>query len=176
MIPAKSIKATPLALFVATVCSAQFARAQDPATTPMVEPKPTVQEQVLLRGRNRALLHPSEPLNLTGREQGENEMRSGTTALQRGNTATAGVNGDDTYRRAIAMIESRAVFTRPPTRAAIGTTGVDRETEVRTRTPKHTGAAAKNPAPASSNMPWAIGGVVAFALAVSAWLFVRNRS
>lgn len=159
---------------VLTASLASIARAQDAGSTTPAEPKPTVQEQVMLRGRNRALLHPSDPLKISGREQDGNEMRSGTTALQNGTTATAGVNGDDTYQRAIAMVENREVFTRPPARKQLG------DPQVASPSREASSSAARKPSSAkeaplpSSNMPWAIGGIVAAALAVSGWLFVRR--
>lgn len=165
-----------LALVVAVAGITQVGHAQGAVPAEILEAKPTVQDQVLLRGRNRATLHPSEPLKIEGREQGENDMRSGTSALQRGKTATGGVSRDDNYRRAIAMVESRAMFTAPPIRASLGAEGSDVEVERHPRSPARTGIAAKGPAPASSNMPWALGGVVAAALAISGWLFVHNRS
>lgn len=162
-------------LVVALAGITPVTRAQDASLESQAEPKPTVQEQVMLRGRNRALLHPSEPLKIGGREQDGNDMRSGTTALQRGKTATAGVDGDDTYERALAMVENRAVFSTPPTRGSAQTvTGASAARKEAADTKRKAGASEDSPRP-SSNMPWAIGGLVAAALAVFGWLFVRNR-
>lgn len=166
---------TAVVLVVALAGIAPVTRAQGSAPESPAEPKPTVQEQVMLRGRNRALLHPSEPLKIGGREQDGNDMRSGTTALQRGKTATAGVDGDDTYERAIAMVENRAVFSTPPTRAAGETaSAASAARKASSDRQRKAGAIDDSPRP-SSNMPWAIGGLVAAALAVFGWLFVRNR-
>jgi len=165
-------------LAMVLVCTAPVVRAQDVDLAQEAEAVPTVQEQVLLRGRNRAMLHPSDPLVIGGREQGDNEMRSGTSALKRGKTATGGVSGDDSYRRAIAMVESRTMFTTPPLRTVlaseVGTVEDARPSEKEKRS--RAAPATKVPAPASSNMPWAIGGVVAAAVAFASWICMRNRS
>ncbi len=166
---------TILMAAVVTASLASIARAQEPAPTD-TEPRPTVQEQVLLRGRNRTLLHPTDPLKVSGREQDGNEMRSGTTALQRGQTATAGVNGDESYQRAIAMVENRTVYTRPPSRAPLAEAQVAaRSGTAKASTPRTPGTAKDAPIP-SSNMPWAVGGIVAAAIAFAGWLFVRRSS
>ncbi|MCY2959635.1 MAG: hypothetical protein NTY35_05655 [Planctomycetota bacterium] len=150
------------------------AQGTDPASQP--EAKPTVQEQMLLRGRNRAVLHPSDPLKVGGREQEGNEMRAGTTALQQGKTATAGVKGDDTYARAIAMVDGRAVYSRPPRRESLTASSTSRSAPEKASGASHgTSAGEDSPRP-SSNMPWALGGLGAAALALFAWLFVRNRA
>lgn len=171
----RSMRRGMLAMVVAITCTAQVVRAQDAVPAQEVEARPTVQEQVLLRGRNRAMLHPSDPLSIGGREQGENQMRAGTSALQRGKTATGGVSGDDNYRRAIAMVESRAKFSVPPTRVALESEVGDAVVARDTKSPARTGTATTTTVPASSNMPWAIGGVIAGALAIASWFCVRNR-
>jgi len=170
-----SLRYGSLALLVALACTTRVAPAQDAAPTPEVEPRPTVQEQVLLRGRNRAMLHPSEPLAIGGREQGDNQMRAGTSALQRGRTATGGVSGDDNYLRAVAMVESRAMFTTPPTRTVLASDTPTAESAETSEQPSRATPVTKTPTPASSNMPWAMGGVVAAALAFAGWMCVRNR-
>lgn len=164
--------------FMAVVVAASLAsvaRAQE-SGSPAAEPKPTAQEQVLLRGRNRTLLHPADPLKVSGREQDGNEMRAGTAALQRGQTATAGVNGDETYQRAIAMVESRTVYTNPPARAPLADAQIAATSgSAKSSTPRKPGAAKDAPLP-SSNLPWAVGGIVAAAIAFAGWLFVRRST
>lgn len=167
-------RATLMAALVAASL-AGAARAQDAGATTPEEPKPTVQEQMLLRGRNRSLLHPSDPLKIGGREQDGNDMRAGTTALQRGKISAAGVNGDDTYQRAIAMVENRAVYTRPPTRAPLDDTQVATASRKASSNARRASSTSTDDPPPSSNMPWAIGGIVAATLAVAGWMYVRRR-
>ncbi len=166
---------TAVVLVVALAGITPVTSAQDAAPESQAEPQATVQEHVMLRGRNRALLHPSEPLKIGGREQDGNDMRSGTTALQRGMTRTAGVDLDDTYERAIAMVENRTVFSTPPTRvSAQSSSAANAARKATAGSKRKAGSTDRSPLP-SSNMPWAIGGLVAAALAVFGWLFVRNR-
>jgi len=171
-----TIRAGAVLVLALAIGLAPLGSAQEASAEVQVEPVPTVQEQVMLRGRSRSLLHPSEPLKLGGLEDEGNDMRSGTTALQRGNTKTAGVDGDENYERAIAMVEGRALYTSPPKRVS-GTNASAGNTDAKATAKKQRKPRSNEDAPRpSDNMPWALGGLAAAALCIFGWLFVRNRA
>lgn len=73
----------------------------------------SAQSQALLRERNRATMHPGNPLTIVGLEQGGNDIRSRTPALVSSDRAAAHVDPEELYRRTLAMYETGATFHRP---------------------------------------------------------------
>ncbi len=69
--------------------------------------------EALLHDRNRAAMHPGDPLKIVGLEQGGNAIRSGTSMLAQSDRAVALVNTDENYRRTLAMYEDDATFHQP---------------------------------------------------------------
>ena len=118
---------------------------------------PSMQEDLVrsrnsLPDRDRAAIHPGNPLKLIGREQGDNDLRSSTPALARSNRVLAEVDEEQNHKRALAMVGEGASFTEPvlppaSTRACAATTPAD-------------SGATSGEIPASSSSgewPWAIG-------------------
>ncbi len=134
----------------------------------------SLQEKNLLRLRGRAVMHPANPLELSGLEQRDNSMRAGTSALQRGDTATAGSDQDENYARAMAMIEDRAVYSTAPTRASLpGAEPIESEAGV--AGPNARARPKSNvDVDRSLGRPWEIGAGIVAALTVAAW-FVTGR-
>jgi hypothetical protein len=164
-----------LAVLLVVAAASRDARAQDadPAERPVVV---TPGEEALLRSRNRAGLHPSNPLKIAGREQDGNDLRSKTPALQRGNTATASVDGDDAYARALAMVEERKSFEAPPVRANATPTLASEAAAARARRKaERASTAAQDGNGSSSRLPWVLGGFAAAAILVLGWITLRPR-
>ncbi len=69
----------------------------------------------VLNARNRATLHPGNPLEIVGLEQGTNDLRSRTPALVSSNRAAVLLNSDELHERTLAMYESGAHFSQPAT-------------------------------------------------------------
>ena len=67
----------------------------------------------VLGARNRSAMHPGNPLEIVGLEQGANEIRSRTPALQSSDHAVAILNSDEMHERALAMYTSGAQFSQP---------------------------------------------------------------
>lgn len=67
----------------------------------------------LLPGRNRARMHPGDPLVIVGIEQGDNDIRSRTPVLGQSDRAATFVNPDENYRRTLAMYDEGATFHEP---------------------------------------------------------------
>jgi hypothetical protein len=72
-----------------------------------------IKTQALLPSRNRATMHPGEPLKLIGVEQNENDIRSSTPALKQSDRAVTIVNADENYKRTLAMYDKGAKFGAP---------------------------------------------------------------
>lgn len=162
-----STRSTALFLVVLSTCTAGWAQDSEPSVS--------IQEKNLLRLRGRAVMHPANPLELSGLEQHDNSMRAGTSALQRGDVATAGSDQDENYARAIAMVEDRAVFSRPPARATLPCADPIESEEDRSgsQTPARTEAQVE--VDRSIGRPWEIGAGIAAALTVAAWAFTCRR-
>lgn len=62
---------------------------------------------------NRAKMHPGNPLELVGLEQGDNDIRARTPALANSNRAALILNTDDAYARTLAMYNQGASFSQP---------------------------------------------------------------
>lgn len=140
------------------------------------EPTPTVQERILLRQRGRSVMHPSDPLALSGLEQNGNDMRAGTPALQRGSTTPTTRQEDEAYLRAIAMVETRAVFHTPPKRS---------DTAFRPTIATHPGEAAgshrtrgdqQDTATTGPSAGLTLGAVGAAVLAIVMWTITHRRA
>lgn len=68
----------------------------------------------VLAGRSRDTLHPSDdPLLIVGREQGDNDLRSGTPALQRSDRRVLTEDAEVARARRLAMYEEGATYTSP---------------------------------------------------------------
>ncbi len=165
-----------LATLFALVCLADFGVAgQEPAQDPVHEPAPTATEQNVLWQRGRAVMHPSNPLRLSGLEQSDNSMRAGTSALQKGNTATAGSNQDENYARTLAMVEDRAVFRTAPARAALPDADDDAvDTRIVVKKPK-SHAKVVTSEDESLGRSWEIGAGIVAGLTLAAWLLTGRR-
>jgi hypothetical protein len=72
----------------------------------------SAQIEVMLRERNRANMHPGNPLEIIGLEQGDNDLRSQTPALVNSDRSKVSVNADENYQRTLAMYESGAHFSQ----------------------------------------------------------------
>jgi hypothetical protein len=72
-----------------------------------------IKTQSLLPSRNRATMHPGEPLKLVGLEQGDHDLRSSTPALAQSDRAVAIVNADENYKRTLAMYDQGASYRAP---------------------------------------------------------------
>lgn len=165
-----------LAALLAVAAASTHARAQevDPAERPVVL---TPGEEALLRSRSRAGMHPSNPLKISGREQDGNDLRSKTPALERGNTATASVDGDEAYTRAIAMVESRTRFQAPPARVNATETFASAAAAARAsrKAAQRASDAAQDGGGSSPRLPWVLGGFAAAAILVLGWITLRPR-
>ena len=73
----------------------------------------------ILESRDRVELHPSDPLEIVGLGQRDNDFRAGLNAARRGNYAPSKIDTDDAYRRRIALLESGATFSAPPNRVDV---------------------------------------------------------
>ncbi len=67
----------------------------------------------VLGARNRARMHPGNPLEIVGVEQGANDIRSRTPALANSNRAVVVLNADELHDRTLAMYENGARFSQP---------------------------------------------------------------
>ena len=59
-----------------------------------------IRTEGLLPGRNRATMHPGNPLTIVGLEQAGRDLRSGTPALEQSDRAVALVDPEENRRRA----------------------------------------------------------------------------
>jgi hypothetical protein len=162
--------ARPLATLSAIACLCTAALAQEH------EPGPTAQENSILRQRGRAIMHPSDPLKLSGLEQDDNAMRAGTTALQRGRTLTAGSDQDENYLRALAMVENRATYSTSPARAPLpgAEAGEDEaDSPAQESSARPAGPVETDP---STKRAWEIGTGIAAALTILAWFYTSRRN
>lgn len=62
----------------------------------------------------RELLHAGIPVELIGREEGDNDFRAGAPALERSDRLVARVDREELRRRRLALYAGETVFTRPP--------------------------------------------------------------
>ena len=101
-------------LLAACLCCAAWtfgptasAQAQGFGTAPTLSPR-DIEE--LVRSTDRERLHRDVAVELVGREQGDNDLRSGTSALAKSDRATAPVDIDELYQRRLAMYDEGATF------------------------------------------------------------------
>jgi len=71
------------------------------------------EDETLLIERNRNSMHDGDPLELVGLEQGNNDLRSRTPALERSTRQAAEVDVDQNYARTLAMFETGETFSTP---------------------------------------------------------------
>ena len=67
----------------------------------------------MLRGRDREAMHPGDPFEIVGLEQGDNSFRHRTPALMRADTTPTLVDPNELYERRMAMYEDGRKFTKP---------------------------------------------------------------
>ncbi|MCB9916755.1 MAG: hypothetical protein H6828_16665 [Planctomycetes bacterium] len=103
------------ATLLAAVTLAAYAPAQEDAPGPR-ETDPADVERLWQRGRE--VLHPGEPLDLVGSEQGGNDFRGRTPALERSDRQGAQVDLDVLRERKLAMYSGAQTFSAPPPPAA----------------------------------------------------------
>lgn len=182
----------PGALAIAAVlCMPAFAAAQTygglvrtpaaaPAPNAFVEPAP--QDEVekpldrtradeVLRGRQKAPMHPGEPLQIVGIEAGDPALREGTPALARATASAPLVDVEALRLRTIAMVSERRTFHQAP-RSSDGVTPAQytQQTDSRTNARSHTDT---NATRASAVSVWTWIGALAGA-ALLAFLAVRR--
>jgi len=102
----RALGAALVALTLAGGASAQFKSAK-------LDQQKRATEQVLTE-RNRETMHPGGALEVVGVEQGDNEIRSRTPALERSDRAAAQVDVDELRERRLAMYQSGARFHSAP--------------------------------------------------------------
>lgn len=103
---------TPCALVAALALAAPAIGApQDSGEVPV-----DAADLEILDSRDRVELHPSDPLEIVGLGQKDNDFRAGLNAARRGSYAPSVIDTDDAYRRRIALLESGATFSAPPNR------------------------------------------------------------
>jgi len=93
--------------------------AQQKASPAPSNTKEMIQSQSVLTGRNRVTLHPGNPLNIVGLEQGDRDLRADTPALQQSDRTVAMVDEEENYRRTLAMYESGTTVHEPLTARAM---------------------------------------------------------
>lgn len=91
-------------------------RAQEPAPAKEEGQGPEIEN--LLRERDRVRLHPGNPLEIVGLEQGDNNLRARTPALANSDRAPKQLDSGDLYQRTLSMYDSGARFNQPPLLAA----------------------------------------------------------
>jgi hypothetical protein len=109
---------------VVLVAASATARAQD------AQSSDSASTQAVLKERNRELMHPGEPLTLSGAEQRGKELRARTPALTRSDRRSECVDAEEQYHRTLAMFESDASF---PTALRAGPGPVPRHARSATR-------------------------------------------
>jgi len=125
-----------------------------------------------LRSRYRPSIHPGDALVIVGNEQGDNDLRSITPSLARGEHAAQLVDTDENYQRALAMYGDGQMFHTPP-RPALGAEPL--AIEPRHHPPVKTPVVSAPKVQKPEATPWSVlCGVLVSALLIS-WFLVRVR-
>jgi len=147
-------------------------RAQQSAPQPPLteEDESSVRDPLeALRKSYRPAIHPGNPLNLVGIEQGDNDLRAATPQLARGEHTPLQVDIEASHQRALAMYGNGARFHAalpPASQSALPTT-------TRPQGPIEPDAAPEERAPEAK--PWSLlAGLLASVLLI-VWFFVRVR-
>ena len=93
-----------------------MATRQEADSTEVVNRPPDVgtpADRQLLRQRGREVLHPGDPLEIEGLEEGENDFRARTPALSRSDHEPTLVDVDENHRRRLAMYSDGERFSHP---------------------------------------------------------------
>jgi hypothetical protein len=133
-----------LAVVVGALCAGGGAYAQSISRSDGQSASSAGRTTDLLPGRNRARMHPGNPLVIVGVEQGDNDIRSRTPVLAQSDRAATFVNPDENYRRTLAMYDQGASFHDP----LLG------RTQTKAYIPRH---GASDPAPAPSSAAAELG-------------------
>jgi hypothetical protein len=124
--------------------------------------EPTLQEsRDILQSRNRNVMHPGDPLLLVGVDQGDNDMRARTPALENSNKVVLQVDQDEAYHRALAMYDSGATF-----KSALSPATGEDATSVRKSSPARFQRGV--PVEAGSQWPWLVA--LGISIAFMVWL------
>lgn len=103
-----------LALALQPARAQQTQSLQSPSSVQLQRPDPApAQFESTLRTRNRELMHPGDPLKIVGMEQGSNDLRAKTPALQNAVRPPIQVDEKVNYRRTVAMYENGVRFSEP---------------------------------------------------------------
>jgi hypothetical protein len=158
-----NLSARPRALLVtAATCLMLLSLPAEAQESRAGERELTLQEsRDILQARNRNRMHPGDPLALVGVEQGGNDIRSMTPALANSDRYSLPVDQDEAYARALAMYDSRAMFSAP-----MAPSPEARVTQQ--RKPAHSQVPKSAPVEGGAQWPW----LVAFAIAIAfmVWL------
>lgn len=121
----------------------------------------------------RELLHAGIPVELFGREEGDNGFRDGAPALERSDRQVARVDREELRAQRLAMYSEGALFTRPPTRhgRVDATRGTDRNAPPPSE-PSAAGGNERTERASGWTGPLALG---VFVLATGVWLRRRFR-
>ncbi len=113
----------PLLLVLLALVPLAGARAQEGETeAPYVA---TSKDKALLFEREKARIHPGDPMRIIGLEQEGNDIRSRTSALTRNTAGPRGMAEDENYQRQLALYGDRAKFDRPPNPVALEVASLD---------------------------------------------------
>ncbi len=100
----------PHALSVLALAAAP-ASAQSYSDVPVFAERPDSNEALMVLGdRDRAAIHPGDPLRISGVMEGDNDVRTGLHALGRGEYKPVLVDADEAYERQLAMLETGARY------------------------------------------------------------------
>jgi hypothetical protein len=125
-----------------------------------------------LGSRYRPAIHPGDPLVIVGNEQGDNDLRSITPNLARGEHAPQLVDTDENYKRALAMYGDGQMFHTPP-RPALGAEPLALEPRHRAPVKAPIASAPKVEKPEAA--PWSVlSGLIVAALLIT-WFLMRVR-
>lgn len=135
----------------------------EPAGEPDAPSQASV-ENVLIE-RNRSAIHPGSPLSISGNEQGENDLRSRTPALQNVVQRAKEVDAGALHERALAAYGDRALFAAPPA-------GVPKAPQTK---PRGARSAVRSGVLPEGVSPWPVVGGMSVGALVLAWLVARPR-
>jgi hypothetical protein len=151
------MRRTLATLFCTLLCAVPL-RAQDPAP----------EDSTALREHYRPTLHPGDPLRIVGLEQDGNDLRAKTPVLARGEHEPRQVDGEASYRRALALyggtfyhVPLAPASAAGPKSAARHPLYVEPEPEPVARGPAAT--------------PWSVLAGLSVSVLLLVWYFVRVR-
>jgi hypothetical protein len=147
-----------LTLLFCTVLGAAPLRAQD---APAEDSAP-------LREHYRPALHPGDPLRIVGLEQDGNELRARTPVLARGEHEPLQVDGEASYRRALALYGG-TLYHVPLAPASAA------EPKPAARHPRYVEPEPEPEARGPAATPWSVLAGLSVSVLLLVWYFVRVR-